>query len=326
MNKKIIDFEVGDQVTGYFMVKRNEVRTSAANKKYLDIDLMDSSGFINTKLWDADELLQMMFKVGEILYIKSVVNSWRNQKQLKITEYRTINDSDNISKSDFIPSAPISPTILYDFISETINNFKDEELKTIVNAIILDKKEDFLYYPAAKANHHSIRHGLMYHIYRMLKTATALKAVYENINIDLLHAGIILHDICKINEMKTNQMGLVDDYTVEGNLLGHIAMGVELVGNYGKSLKIDRELVLLLQHMMLSHHGIPEYGSPVPPMFLEAELLNQIDVIDARVYDFEKQDSMLKAGEMSEPVFSLDRRRVYKTTYGKTKTTTPYYQ
>lgn len=312
IDKKIMDFEVGENIQGYYMVKRSELKLSANNKSYMDIDLLDATGEINCKIWDANEALLELFQVSEILQITGAVSSWKNKKQLKITKYRPINDKDNIEMNDFIPAAPIDPPILYDYIISTINSMKNQDLSQITMAAVLEKKEKLMYYPAAKANHHSIKTGLMYHIYRMLQSANALSMVYSEIDLELLQAGIILHDICKVDEMNANNLGLISDYSAKGNLLGHIVMGVELVGRLGRELRIDEEIVLLLQHMILSHHDMPEYGSPVRPMFLEAELLHHIDVIDARVYDMVKYEGMVTEGEFSEPVFSLDKRRIYR--------------
>ena len=308
----IIDFKEGSSVNGFYMVKSSEIKPSA-NKPYLDVNLIDSTGEINCKIWDAAENLLEIFKPGEILNIVGVIGVWRNQKQLKIQKFRPVNDYDRVDISDFIPTAPIPTKEMYDFVINTIQNFQNQDLKNLTLAIIADRKDRLMYYPAAKSNHHAIRSGLLYHITRMLKVAKALKSVYGNFDLDLLQSGIILHDICKMDEMMLNSFGLVSEYSVEGNLLGHITMGVRLIAQFSEKLRIDPEAALLLQHMILSHHGIPEYGSPVMPMFLEAQLLHNIDVIDANVYDFERVSATLAVGEISEPVFSLEKRRVYKS-------------
>lgn len=308
----IVDFREGSTVNGFYMVKSSEIKPSV-NKPYLDLNLVDSTGEINAKIWDASESLLEIFKAGSIVNVVGTVSLWRSSKQLKIQKFRPVNEADNIDISHFIPTAPIPAQEMYHFVIDIINQFKNEDLRSLTLAIVTDRKDKLMYYPAAKSNHHAIRSGLLYHLNRMLKTASALKMVYSNIDLDLLQAGIILHDICKIDEMAVDSFGLVSEYSIEGNLLGHITMGVNLIGEFSKKLRIDPEVTLLLQHMVLSHHGIPEYGSPVMPMFLEAQLLHNIDVMDAQVYDFEKVSAQLNAGELSEPIFTLDKRRVYKT-------------
>lgn len=308
----IVDFREGSTVNGFYMIKASEIKPSV-NKPYLDVKLVDSTGEINAKIWDASESLLEIFKAGAIVNVVGTVSIWRSSKQLKIQKFRPVNESDNIDISDFIPTAPIPAQEMYDFIIDVINQFKNESLRNLTLAIVTEKKEKLMYYPAAKSNHHAIRSGLLYHLNRMLKVASSLKMVYSNINLDLLQAGIILHDICKIDEMMVDEFGLVTQYSVAGNLLGHITMGVNLVAEFSKKLRIDPEITLLIQHMILSHHGIPEYGSPVMPMFLEAQLLHNIDVMDAQIYDFEKIGAQLDAGEFSDPVFTLDKRRIYRT-------------
>jgi len=177
---------------------------------------------------------------------------------------------------------------------------------------LLDEKEErLLYWPAAKSLHHAIRSGLLFHVVRMLRTAEALCRVYESINPDLLYAGVIIHDLAKIGELSSNTLGMAD-YTKEGKMLGHIIMGVEELARAGKELGVSDEVLLLLKHMVISHHYEAEYGSPKKPMFLEAELLHYIDMVDARIYDYENAVRNISPGEFSDPVWSLDRRSVYK--------------
>lgn len=308
----IVDFREGNSINGFYMVKSSEIKPSV-NKPYLDVNLVDSTGEINAKIWDAADSLLEIFKPGSIVNVVGTVSVWRSNKQLKIQKFRPANEADNIDISHFVPTAPIPANEMYHFVVDVINQFKNDDLRNLTLAIVTDKKEKLLYYPAAKSNHHAIRSGLLYHLNRMLKVASSLKLVYSSINLDLLQAGIILHDICKIDEMMVDSFGLVTEYSIAGNLLGHITMGVNLVDEFSNKLRIDPEITLLLQHMILSHHGIPEYGSPVMPMFLEAQLLHNIDVMDAQVYDFEKINAQLDAGELSDPVFSLDKRRIYRT-------------
>ncbi|MCK8061375.1 MULTISPECIES: 3'-5' exoribonuclease YhaM family protein [unclassified Fusibacter] len=311
MFKTIEQFEVGEEIQGYYLVKQSAIKNTAAGKKYMDATLMDASGEINAKIWDGEPVLLTIFKEGEIIKVSAKVNSWQGQKQLSVHKYRPINPSDDLDVEKFVPSAPIKAEILYDNIFAAIDAMKNEDIKRLVKALIVERKEKFMFYPAAKSNHHAVRAGLMYHIYRMLELGKAMAGVYPEVNLDLLKAGIILHDLCKIDEMATNALGLVSEYTKEGNFLGHITIGIQLIGEKGKSLHIDEEVVLLIQHMLLSHHYFPEYGSPKKPMFLEAELLHHIDMIDARIYDIGKAVRDTPKGEFSEPVWSMEKRRLY---------------
>jgi len=142
----------------------------------------------------------------------------------------------------------------------------------------------------------------------MLNTAEHIIAAYPFLHGDLLRAGVILHDLGKITEMKSDKLGNVSDYSRDGLLIGHLVRGVAKVAEAARNVGVEGELVVLLEHMMISHHGIPEYGSPKPPMFPEAEVLNWIDTLDARMNEMEGIMARVPAGAFSEKIWSLDRR------------------
>ena len=148
----------------------------------------------------------------------------------------------------------------------------------------------------------------------MLRLAKAILTQYTWLNADLLLAGVILHDLCKTEEMDSNDMGVVRDYSREGLLLGHLVLGVNRIQEAANKLGISGEPVLLLQHMMLSHHGEAEFGSPRKPMFPEAEALHWVDLLDARMNEMQTAIQKLKPGVFSEKIWSLDRR-LYRADY-----------
>ncbi len=309
----IVDFKEGMSVISFYLVKRAEVKIASVSKKqYLDVMLVDKTGEVNAKIWNVEQDAIDIFVSGKLVKIKANVKLWNEKPQLTIHNYRMVVAADNQDINKYVPSAPGDVNEYYDYIISRIDMMKNRNMSMLVRALVLDKLEEFKIYPAAKSNHHAVRSGLIYHEYRMLKLAEAMKTVYDDIDIDLLNAGIILHDLYKIEEMDISELGLVTEYTAQGNLLGHITMGVVAIERKAFELGIEDECVLLLKHMVLSHHYYPEYGSPKFPMFLEAELLHHIDMIDARVYDFADIYKGLEGGNMSEPIFSLDRRRVYK--------------
>ncbi len=312
-NIDIIDFKEGMSITGFYLVKKSEVKIAGVSKKqYLDIILADKTGEVNAKVWNSTPEDSDIFVAGKLVKIKASVKLWNEKPQLNINQRRMVIDADNQNINNYVPSAPGNIDDYYEYIISRIDMMKNKKMSMLVRALLLDKLEDFKIYPAAKSNHHAVRSGLIYHEYRMLRLAEAMKTVYDDIDLDLLNAGIILHDLYKIDEMNISEVGLVTDYTAMGNLLGHITMGVSAIEKKAFELGIEDECVLLLKHMVLSHHYYPEYGSPVFPMFLEAELLHHIDMVDARVYDFVNIYQGLDEGNMSEPIWSLDKRRVYK--------------
>lgn len=311
VEKKIAEFLVGEEIQGFYIIKALNVKTSSNNKKYLDFTLADKTGEVNAKLWDVRDNYEDLYQTGVLVKVRGNVTSWQNATQLKVTKIRLAGDEDSIDITDYVPSAPFKAEDMYDELVATINEFKNDQLKTLIMAIVEDYKPRLLTAPAAKSNHHAIRSGLLYHLKRMIQTGKALCTVYDHIDRDLLISGIILHDMEKINEMNSDDLGIVSDYSREGQLLGHIIMGVKKIDEMSKKLGIDEELSLVLQHLVLSHHYEPEFGSPKKPMLPEGELLHYIDMIDARMYDMELAYRDTKPGEFTQPVWVLDRRRLY---------------
>ncbi|OJV65929.1 MAG: CMP-binding protein [Clostridiales bacterium 38-18] len=316
MSVLIKDFKVGEEITGFYLVKAKNIKTSSANKAYIDFTLQDISGEVNAKLWDAKGDVESLYAPGEIVKIQASVTQWQQSVQLKIIKIRTNSMEDEIDYSQFVPTAPIAADAMLNEILSFVDSMDNYDIKKLVGALIEDYREQLMFYPAAKSNHHAIKSGLLYHILRMLRSAKALGSVYHNINLDLVYAGVILHDIEKINEMNASEVGVVEDYTKEGQLLGHIIMGIKRIDRKAESLGVDPELSLLIQHMILTHHYEPEFGSPKKPLIPEAEVLHYLDMIDARMYDMNKALRDVQEDGFTDPIFVLDRRRLYKSKYG----------
>lgn len=315
-SKKIRDLAVGDRVDCYFIIKRVDLKTTNSNdKKYLDFIFGDKTGEISGKLWEVTQDIETYFTEGDLVKVRGTVTSYMNNNQFKVDRIRKASDEDGVIPEDFVESAPLKNTDMLRDIEGYLQRIEDQDIHQVVRMALEEKKEKLMFYPAAKRNHHAIRSGLLYHVLTMLKLGDQISKVYPAVNTDLLFAGIILHDLEKINEMDSSELGIVKEYTLEGNLLGHISLGVKNVDRICDRLNTPEEKRMLLQHMILSHHYEPEYGSPVKPMFLEAELLHHIDMIDARMFDFTLAVRDLEPGAISESIFSLDRRRIYKPTF-----------
>ncbi|PPK43921.1 3'-5' exoribonuclease [Clostridium algidicarnis DSM 15099] len=311
-NISISDFEPGAKIEGYYMIRAVDTKTTNSNnKKYLDFSLCDKTGEINAKLWEVPALSEDKYKGNTVVKIKGSILSWQGALQLKIERIRNINDEDKINVEDFVQAAPLKPEFMYDEILGYINNMEDKDIKDIVKYIFEENKEKLQYYPAAKKNHHAIRSGLLFHVMTMIHMAEKLSEIYTFLNKDLLYAGVILHDMSKIEEMNSNDFGIVDEYTVEGQLLGHITQGVKNIEVVAEKLGTNKEVSMLLQHLVLSHHYEPEYGSPVKPMIAEAEMLHYLDIVDARMYDIKKVLKDTEKGNFSERLWSLENRRIY---------------
>lgn len=316
-NIKIKEFKVGEEVQGVFIIKTVAIRISTNNKKYLDMNIVDSTGEVNAKLWDCSDEQENLYKENILVKIRGHVSEWRGQQQLKINKIRLTTDEDELNLEEFVPVAPEKDIDMFNEVMRYVELVKNKDIKAILNEVISLNKEKLMYYPAAKSNHHAIRSGLLYHMKRMLMVAESLCSIYLNLNSDLLYAGIILHDIAKIEEMDSSELGIVSSYTMEGQLLGHIIQGIKDLEVIGNKLNADKEVVIMLQHMVLSHHYEAEYGSPKKPMFPEAELLHHIDMIDARMYDMEKALRDVEPGEFSDRIWVLNNISLYKSRFDK---------
>ncbi|MFZ5966726.1 MAG: 3'-5' exoribonuclease YhaM family protein [Bacillota bacterium] len=313
--KKIQEFAVGETVEGFFLIKAVSVKVSSNQSKYMDLTLGDQTGEINGKLWDCSNGDEEIFINSTLVKVRGGVTEWQGKLQLRIDKIRLANESDQLSIEEFVPAAPYKPDEMYDSVLNYIEEIEHPDMKRLVLSIFESNKEKLYYFPAAQKNHHAIRSGLLYHILRMLMTAEKLCQVYPSIDKDLLYAGVILHDIAKLEELNANTLGIVSDYTAEGHLLGHIIQGIKLIEKTGEALGVDKEISTVLQHMVLSHHYEPEFGSPKKPMIPEAELLHYLDMIDARMYDMEKALSTIEPAGFTEKIWSLDNRKLYKPAF-----------
>ena len=172
-------------------------------------------------------------------------------------------ENDDLDLSLLTPVAPYPATEMMEMINARIEKMQDESLKALLKARIEQCGPQLMYYPAASKLHHAEKAGLLHHTSTMLRMAGMVCEVYPTLNADLLAAGVILHDLCKLTEMDADEIGMVSDYTAEGMLIGHLVRGVSELDRCGRSLGVRRELLLLLEHMILSHHDLPEYGSPI---------------------------------------------------------------
>lgn len=311
MNKKARDYRDGDSVEGFFLVKDFQEKLGKNNSKYIDLIFSDDSGDINGKIWNAKDMDQYDCETGCVVKVRGTVKSWNSQLQVNVDRIRKATDADGVVMSNFVASAPESISNMYDMVLCYIDRIKNLQIKQLVAEIVKRKESKLKYFPAAKSNHHAIRGGLLYHITTMLKLADGIMQVYD-LNSDLIYAGVILHDIEKTSELASNELGMTTDYTDEGKLLGHIVMGIKLVEKVGAELRTDPDILYTIQHMIYCHHYEPEYGSPLKPMFKEAEILHYLDVIDARMYDFDQAEKSIVSGNFSEKIWSLHSRQVYK--------------
>lgn len=298
-------------VEGFCLVKSLEIKKTAKGVPFLDLVLTDSSGEIGAKLWDYKEDVHGGIKLNSLIKIRGTVSMFNDALQLRIDRVRPALESDGVKMEDFVPSADYSGEAMYDYIISTVNGFENAQLKKLVLTVLESNKQSLLYWPAAFKLHHAIRGGLLYHTLSILKLAKAVCDIYPSLERELLYTGVILHDVAKIQEFDVSETGVVSGYTVEGSLIGHLVRGAMNIEKIGEELGIDRELLMLIEHMILSHHGEPEFGAAVRPMFLEAEILSQLDLLDARIYEISQAVSEVEPGEFTPRQWALENRKLY---------------
>lgn len=303
---------------GYLYIRDAQVRTTKNNSQFIKLTLSDSDyNEVTSFLWNATEEDINNFTQGKLVEVSGKGKTFNDLLQLDIQKIRNTNIGDDVDISDFIEVAPESSENMYSELLSVIDNFENEDIKNITRKSLENRKEKLEYFPAAKSVHHAMKGGLLYHTLSMLRLAKAIAELYPNLNTDLLYSGVILHDLGKTDEMISDEMGNVSDYSTKGKLLGHISTQISELETLAKELGTDEEVLMLLQHMILSHHYEPEYGSPKKPMFPEAEVLHHVDMIDARMNSMGKVQKNLQPGTFSERQPMLDGISLYKPSFVK---------
>ena len=296
---------------GFWLVKTADKKVNVKGAAYLDLVLCNQQGEINGKLWDYSELTHGVYEAGDLVKIRGSITQFGGNDQLRIDRIRKVNANDGVDVSDFVPTAEYSGEMMLGQIMNIISSVKDDELKRLTYALVKDRENDILFWPAAFKLHHAIRGGLLYHTLSIIKLCEGVCLIYPSVDRDLLMCGAIVHDLCKIDEFDISSAGLVTGYSVKGELLGHLVMGAVKIGEKAKELGISEDKAMLLQHMVISHHGEPDFGAAVRPMFLEAEILSQLDKLDATINEITSVVGDLPDGEFSQRQWALDNRKLY---------------
>lgn len=314
MNKGILQHEVGEQVEKFLLIKSATKGTASNGKPFLTLFLQDKSGEIEAKLWDVSDEDEKNYSAEQIVKVQGDIQNYRGRNQLRLRQIRPASPADSVNLADFLAVAPLGKEEMNNRLTQFIFEMKNPNIQRITRHLLKKHHQEFMEFPAATKNHHEFVSGLAYHVVSMLDLAKAIAGLYPSLDKDLLYAGIILHDLGKVFEL-SGPISTV--YTVEGNLLGHISIMVNEIGKAAEELAITGEEVLILQHLVLSHHGKAEWGSPKPPLIKEAEILHYIDNIDAKMNMLERALDKVKPGEFTERVFALDNRSFYKPTFHK---------
>ena len=284
---------------------------TAKGAPYLSFVFQDKSGSIDAKYWNVSEELLHRFEPGMLVVMSGDVLCHQKQLQFRVQQMKELDETANVA--DYVKEGPVSQQELRENIQLYIDDITNTVMKQLVCGILQDHEKDLFEYPAATRNHHDFFSGLATHVLGMLQLAEQLCHLYPLLDKDLLYSGVILHDIGKTVELSG---AIVSEYTTQGKLLGHISIMQAEVLAKAKELGVeDSEETMLLRHMILSHHGVYEYGSPVLPMVPEAEMLHMIDNIDARMNTLSKALEPVQDGGFTQRVFALENRSFYKSRY-----------
>ena len=306
--KWIKDFVDSDHIVGQLLVVACTKGTTDKGLSYLNITFQDKTGSIEAKKWDASESDLKLLAPGSVVMVDGLVNLYKGQPQLKVVGVGKIDPAD-VEMSNFARVSPIPLSELKARLDKYLNSFKDKDVEKITKAVINHFYDRYVTFPGAVKVHHEFGSGIIHHSLFMADVADAIAKIYTQVDRDILVAGALLHDIGKTIEYE-NPIAPVQ--TAEGKLCGHIAIGYAEFKRIVDELDIKSEVPLLLEHMILAHHGSLEFGSPVMPATREALLLSEIDMLDSRQMILDKALAAVEEGEFTPRLWMMDDTSFYK--------------
>ncbi len=316
---RLLNESNGSSFEGFCIVKSVSVKTNVKGTEYLDFVFADCEGECAAKLWDYSRELHGVYDTNDVVKVRGSITLWKDTEQLKIDKIRRVTPDDAVDMAKLLPCSPFDPEWLYDELFSLAEHFSDDDLRRLVQYLLRENKDKLLFYPAAVKLHHATRGGLLHHTWTLTKLAKAILEIYPALDADLVYSGMILHDIGKLKELDTGELGIASGYTALGQLVGHISIGISDVAAACELLGVPEETAMLVEHMLLAHHGQAEFGSPKLPMFPEAEVLAEIDLLDSKMYEMFDALSGVSVGAFSERQWALDNRQIYCHGHGHLK-------
>lgn len=307
--KWIKDFKDGDRIIGQLLVTGASKGVTEKGMNYINATFQDKSGTIEAKKWDATDDDLRLLVPGNVVTIDAMVNLYKGQNQLKLMNISQIDNLDDVDLSNFQRLSPIPLNEMKSRLDKYLNSFKDKDVEKITKAVIEHFYDKYVTYPAAVKIHHEFGSGIIHHSLAMADLAEDVAKRYPQVDRDILVAGALLHDIGKTIEYENP---LMPTQTTEGKLCGHIAIMYAEFKKIVDNLDIKSEVPILLEHMILAHHGKLEWGSPVLPATREAWLLSQIDLIDSHMMVLDKALETVKEGEFTPRLWVMDEVSFYK--------------
>lgn len=307
--KKIKDFTFGSDVEG-LVVRLSDVhiRKTTTGADYASMLAYDGFDLIEAKIWSFSDDIKNKLINGEVYSVCGKFKDYQGKMQLNITNIEIVADEE-MDKSIFYERAKMGTEALKEVILEYVDDIDNNILKEVTSTILNRYYTPFFSYPAAVSMHHNYISGLAYHTYSMLCLAKTYINLYPFLNKDLVYAGIILHDVGKVVEL-SGPKGT--EYTFEGRLIGHISIGSNIVYATARDLGYEHsEEVTLLNHIILSHHGELEFGSPKEPLLPEALVIHLVDLSDSKLAALDKEFTKIKKGEFTQGLSQFDRKSFY---------------
>jgi 3'-5' exoribonuclease len=280
--KSVAEIKDRDLVESVFLVKDKILAMAKNGKPYLTLKLMDKTGEVDAKIWDNADATAAIFDRNDFLAVRAKASVYLGKMQLIVSELKRVPE-ESVDLADFLPETDRDINLMVEELAALVDSLADPDLKRLLNSFFGDPElmAQYRVAPAAKGMHHVYLGGLLEHSLAVAKLVDAMVPLYEGLNRDLLVAGALLHDVGKVREMTYLR---AFDYSDEGKLIGHITIGVEMLQErLAKLPGFPVELGMLLKHMLLSHHGQYEYGSPKRPKTVEATILNYLDDLDSKI-------------------------------------------
>ena len=331
----ISDFKDGERLIADLLVVDCKKGVTSTQKAYLTLVFQDASGIIEGKKWDFDPDDEALFVKGQIVSVQFDVLKYREALQLKVLTGRKVSQQ-GLDWSRFIPNAPVGLDAMRAKLQAYVDSFTNKDVKDLVNGLLRRFGEKYFQWPAAVRNHHNYVSGLLYHSLTMADMALKVAEVYPSLDRDILIGGTIIHDLGKTIELSGPN---VTQYTLEGKLLGHISIGHAECREVAKELGFyayddlpesektpshplyrKKEIAVVFEHIVLSHHGKQEFGSPVLPLTREAFVIALIDDLDAKMAILDKAYEGLEKGTFTARLPNMDDRYFYYPLYSKENT------
>ena len=303
--KELVD---GDRLILQALVGNVSQGTNKSGSPYLNVELRDSSGSLNSKKWEINDDDKDIFITGNVVEVMVETITYNDALQGKILNAKPLK-IEEVDVTRFIKAPPIKKEVLVERFNKLVDSIKDKDCKAILDYFIKKFGEKIFVSPAASSVHHEFSSGLLMHSVSLAEHADYFSRFYQDINRDLIVTGALIHDFGKMIELEGPA---VYHYSVEGKLLGHISIMCGELRIAQKELGITSEIPLLLEHIVLSHHGQMEFGSPVLPLTREALLISMIDNLDSKMLVLDKAYEEVNKGEFTQKIYSLDNRSFYK--------------